>query len=221
MARIDTGITLDLGFSAFMTPVPDHLKDTGYDNIQFTLVDCPGHASLIKTIIGGAQIIDKMILVIDITKGLSSLDQPHPTPQPPHPSFFNATTRLIFKFVSGLRPGIQTQTAECLVVGEILMEELIVVLNKVCLFLASNIAVTTACPRHKHSVLMHRHIFERMPTRNNRFADSDTHTPIYLQFCLLICEKLQILQTDLLKDPEKQIPTVRASRFTVVVATLS
>eukprot|EP00462_Mataza_sp_D1_P003489 CAMPEP_0175114438 /NCGR_PEP_ID=MMETSP0086_2-20121207/16866_1 /TAXON_ID=136419 /ORGANISM="Unknown Unknown, Strain D1" /LENGTH=79 /DNA_ID=CAMNT_0016394107 /DNA_START=37 /DNA_END=273 /DNA_ORIENTATION=- len=59
------------------------------------MVDCPGHASLIKTVIGGAQIIDKMILVIDVTRG------------------------------------IQTQTAECLVIGEILMDELIVVLNKV------------------------------------------------------------------------------------------
>lgn len=28
-----------------------------------------GHASLIRTIIGGAQIIDMMILVIDVTKG--------------------------------------------------------------------------------------------------------------------------------------------------------
>jgi selenocysteine-specific elongation factor len=40
-----------------------------YDALQFTLVDCPGHASLIRTIIGGARIIDMMILVIDITKG--------------------------------------------------------------------------------------------------------------------------------------------------------
>jgi len=39
--------------------------------LQFTLVDCPGHASLIRTIIGGAQIIDIMILVIDVTKGKS------------------------------------------------------------------------------------------------------------------------------------------------------
>lgn len=37
--------------------------------MQLTLVDCPGHASLIKTIIGGAQIIDIMVLVIDVTKG--------------------------------------------------------------------------------------------------------------------------------------------------------
>jgi len=31
-------------------------------------VDCPGHASLIKTIISGASIIDLMFLVIDINK---------------------------------------------------------------------------------------------------------------------------------------------------------
>lgn len=91
----ERGITLDLGFSAFQVPIPPHLQESGYETLQFTLVDCPGHASLIKTIIGGAQIIDKMFLVIDVTKG------------------------------------IQTQTAECLVVGEIMMNEIIVVLNKI------------------------------------------------------------------------------------------
>jgi selenocysteine-specific elongation factor len=40
--------------------------------LQFTLVDCPGHASLIKTIIGGAQIIDIMFLIIDVTKGIQA-----------------------------------------------------------------------------------------------------------------------------------------------------
>lgn len=44
----------------------------GVERLQFTLVDCPGHASLIKTIIGGAQIIDMMLLVIDITKGIQT-----------------------------------------------------------------------------------------------------------------------------------------------------
>lgn len=63
--------------------------------MQFTLVDCPGHASLIKTIIGGAQIIDIMFLIIDITKG------------------------------------IQTQTAECIIIAELFMKKIIVVLNKV------------------------------------------------------------------------------------------
>ncbi|KAK3742950.1 hypothetical protein QZH41_014192 [Actinostola sp. cb2023] len=93
----ERGITLDLGFSSFHVPFPSHLEAGGkpYDLLQFTLVDCPGHASLIRTIIGGAQIIDMMVLVVDVTKGM------------------------------------QTQTAECLVIGGILCEKMIVVLNKV------------------------------------------------------------------------------------------
>lgn len=53
----ERGITLDLGFSSFAVDFPDHLRNSGgqqqYDRLQFTLVDCPGHASLIRTIIGG------------------------------------------------------------------------------------------------------------------------------------------------------------------------
>ena len=49
----ERGITLDLGFSSFTVDIPDHLKDDKLETLQFTLVDCPGHASLIKTIIGG------------------------------------------------------------------------------------------------------------------------------------------------------------------------
>ena len=71
------------------------MQPEGYKLVQFTLVDCPGHASLIRTIMGGAQIIDMMLLIIDITKG------------------------------------IQTQTAECVVIGEILAEKFLIVLNKV------------------------------------------------------------------------------------------
>lgn len=100
----ERGITLDLGFSSFTLPMPEHLieeqkNDTNnndnFEFLQFTLVDCPGHASLIRTIIGGAQIIDMMVLVIDVNKG------------------------------------IQTQTAECIVIGEITTDKLIIVLNKI------------------------------------------------------------------------------------------
>ncbi|GIL85137.1 hypothetical protein Vretifemale_13547 [Volvox reticuliferus] len=91
----ERGITLDLGFSAFTLPMPEHMAHLPYDELQFTLVDCPGHASLIRTIIGGIQIIDMMVLVIDITKGL------------------------------------QTQTAECLVVGEVATSRMVVALNKI------------------------------------------------------------------------------------------
>ncbi|KAK1749064.1 selenocysteine-specific elongation factor [Skeletonema marinoi] len=72
--------------------------DQKYDLLQVTLVDCPGHASLIRTIIGGAQIIDMVLLVVDATKGM------------------------------------QTQTAECLVIAEMTTRNLIVVLNKIDMF---------------------------------------------------------------------------------------
>ena len=49
----ERGITLDLGFSSFSTTCPEHLEKEGYKKVQYTLVDCPGHASLIKTVIGG------------------------------------------------------------------------------------------------------------------------------------------------------------------------
>uniref|UniRef100_A0A8C4YPN2 Selenocysteine-specific elongation factor n=1 Tax=Gopherus evgoodei TaxID=1825980 RepID=A0A8C4YPN2_9SAUR len=88
------GITLDLGFSCLRTPLPPHLGP-GPGELQLTLVDCPGHASLIRTIIGGAQIIDLMMLVIDVTKGM------------------------------------QTQSAECLVIGQIACQKMVVVLNKI------------------------------------------------------------------------------------------
>ena len=99
------GITLDLGFSAFfLDELPPQIKESEYvkdhnvNKLQITLVDCPGHASLIRTIIGGAQIIDMMILVVDATKGM------------------------------------QTQTAECLVIAEMTTKNLIVALNKIDLF---------------------------------------------------------------------------------------
>jgi len=55
----ERGITLDLGFSSFVLA----------DKWNITLVDCPGHASLIRTVIGGAQIMDLMLLILDINKG--------------------------------------------------------------------------------------------------------------------------------------------------------
>jgi selenocysteine-specific elongation factor len=53
-------------------PLPPHLQHLPYDELQFTLVDCPGHASLIRTIIGGVHIIDMIVLVIDVMKGKES-----------------------------------------------------------------------------------------------------------------------------------------------------
>lgn len=98
----ERGITIDLGFSSFSVGVPEHLRGMSgqvgggaYSVLQFTLVDCPGHASLVRTVIGGSQIIDLILLVVDVTKGM------------------------------------QTQTAECLILGEITCDKMIVVLNKI------------------------------------------------------------------------------------------
>mmetsp|Transcript_19374 Transcript_19374/g.28679 ORF Transcript_19374/g.28679 Transcript_19374/m.28679 type:complete len:714 (+) Transcript_19374:61-2202(+) len=83
------GMTLDLGFSCFFLDVPTHLaeKYPEKSKLQMTLVDCPGHASLIRTIIGGSQIIDMVLLVVDAYKGwqaqtteclvLAELTSPH------------------------------------------------------------------------------------------------------------------------------------------------
>jgi selenocysteine-specific elongation factor len=80
-------------------PCPDDLKGRlAAETLQFTLVDCPGHASLLKTVLVGAQIIDMMLLVVDATKG------------------------------------IQAQTAECIIVGELLSQCAVIALNKVDLF---------------------------------------------------------------------------------------
>jgi selenocysteine-specific elongation factor len=83
------GMTLDLGFSCFFLDMPQHLQSQFPEKkqLQMTLVDCPGHASLIRTIIGGAQIIDMVLLVVDAYKGwqaqtteclvLAELTSPH------------------------------------------------------------------------------------------------------------------------------------------------
>ncbi|KAI9034129.1 eukaryotic elongation factor [Hyaloraphidium curvatum] len=92
------GITLDLGFSAFYLDPPPVFRDAGIDDLQVTLVDCPGHAAFVRTVIGGSQIIDLMLLVIDAGKG------------------------------------IQTQTAESLVLAEITGKDLVIALNKVDIF---------------------------------------------------------------------------------------
>lgn len=57
-ASQERGITLDLGFSGAMNPPSDSLNASSDDGaFVFTFVDCPGHQSLIKTVIGGSLII--------------------------------------------------------------------------------------------------------------------------------------------------------------------
>lgn len=66
------GITLDLGFSSTILPYASS-SEPSIDQLQVTLVDCPGHSSLLRTILGGASIIDLPILVIDSVKGKTSV----------------------------------------------------------------------------------------------------------------------------------------------------
>jgi selenocysteine-specific elongation factor len=107
------------------------LAGAPFDCIQVTLVDCPGHASLIRTIVGGAQIINIMVLVIDVTKGTA-------------PRCATRTAFFLASDILDLRTGIQTQTAECLVIGELVVDKLIVALNKVDLFPADSRAASLA-----------------------------------------------------------------------------
>ncbi len=43
-----------------------------FDDVELrvTLVDCPGHLSLLRTIIAGAHIIDMVLLVVDVVHGI-------------------------------------------------------------------------------------------------------------------------------------------------------
>jgi translation initiation factor 2 gamma subunit (eIF-2gamma) len=72
----ERGITLDLGFSGLTLEAPESFKEKfGCDSLVFTFVDCPGHQSLIKTIIGGSQIIGKSCLssiIFNLTQTLFS-----------------------------------------------------------------------------------------------------------------------------------------------------
>ncbi len=63
------GITIDLGFSCRTFEIDDDDIRSKFDHVQLSLMDCPGHASLIRAVIGGAQVLDMVLLVIDVVKG--------------------------------------------------------------------------------------------------------------------------------------------------------
>jgi selenocysteine-specific elongation factor len=110
-------------------PCPEDLQAAldGAAELQFTLIDCPGHASLIKTILVGAQIMDITILVVDATKG------------------------------------VQAQTAECIILGELLSSATVVALNKIDLFSEDK--------RKKAARKAGRAVLDAL--RLTRFADSE------------------------------------------------
>ncbi|TFG17265.1 MAG: GTP-binding protein [Promethearchaeota archaeon] len=55
----ERGITIDLGFTSFIE-----------DDLLITLVDAPGHADLIRSVVASARIIDGAIVVIDGKEGI-------------------------------------------------------------------------------------------------------------------------------------------------------
>lgn len=61
----ERGITLDLGFSAALLV---NLSQGGDESLVITFVDCPGHQSLIKTIIGGSLIIGSLRVYLSLTR---------------------------------------------------------------------------------------------------------------------------------------------------------
>ncbi|MBP2144401.1 selenocysteine-specific elongation factor [Methanococcus voltae] len=58
------GITIDMGFSSF-----NLVKEETNQNYMVTLVDAPGHADLIKTVVSAADIIDIALIVVDAKEG--------------------------------------------------------------------------------------------------------------------------------------------------------
>lgn len=118
------GITLELGFSAFYVNIKDvpptapihqqlQSQSNTINKLQFTLIDCPGHASLLRTILSGTSIMDGMFLVVDAVAG------------------------------------IQTQTAECLVLSELMTQQMIVIINKIDL-----LYTTTTSPKLRYEKLV-------------------------------------------------------------------
>lgn len=71
----ERGITIDLGFSAIVVDVPTKLsQETSKTKLQFTFVDCPGHASLIRTVIGGT--ISKIVSSLEINRKAGNICSP-------------------------------------------------------------------------------------------------------------------------------------------------
>ena len=71
------GITIDLGISKIINEKREEEWCNenivvGKDYFEIVVIDCPGHASLIKAVIMAANIIDLLILVVDGVKGVQS-----------------------------------------------------------------------------------------------------------------------------------------------------
>jgi translation initiation factor 2 gamma subunit (eIF-2gamma) len=80
-ASRERGCTIDLGFSCTRLERRLTLPELGkngtpsrfpdqFQGLLLTWIDCPGHASLLRTVLLGASVMDLMLLVIDATAGV-------------------------------------------------------------------------------------------------------------------------------------------------------
>lgn len=146
----ERGITLDIGFSSFRIPG----DKVGLTCLEVTLVDCPGHASLIRTVLGASQIIDLCILVVDAQR--------------------------VF----------QTQTAECLVIAEIVTSRLLIVVNKIDLIPADS--------REQYLLKLETGIRKTMS--KTRFGGAVTIVPVSAT-CGLYLERVVSAISEMVREP--------------------
>lgn len=67
------GITIDIGISKITnSPQEKPSMEARKENNEIVVIDCPGHAGLIKAVLLAANIIDILILVIDGIKGIQN-----------------------------------------------------------------------------------------------------------------------------------------------------
>lgn len=103
----ERGMTLDLGFSLLEFNKISSTSSTSTSSIdRITLVDSPGHSSLIKAVIQGASTSDLSLLLLDSRIGKNMSE--------------TVNENEIFK----------TSTIESIALSEILLKKLIIVLNK-------------------------------------------------------------------------------------------
>ncbi|GMI48839.1 hypothetical protein TrCOL_g5982 [Triparma columacea] len=67
-AEASRGITLDLGFSTFLSSTPNSTSPP----LRFTVCDCPGHSSLIRQVLSCRSIVDAVVLVVSAVEGVQA-----------------------------------------------------------------------------------------------------------------------------------------------------
>ena len=77
---VSRGMTLDLGFSSFTVDSVDSVGSVGSvgsgqprpSQCQYTIVDCPGHTSLIRQVMSAKGIVDGVVIVVSGVEGVQA-----------------------------------------------------------------------------------------------------------------------------------------------------